>query len=179
MQWYHKKQFKSFIKSLIDHRSITFLLAFYHSYLGFCTELSNPFSPGLIYASNRIPIIICFPLFFDFAENTKKSQSKCGPDLSPHGYSNNFGEPGGVGTKEGVQHDIINVTFKNFVTKLMNQISWINRPENVSLHSDMRAFLTFIHNAHGNPFRRVVVSGLLLSIPKVENHRVEGKHYGR
>ena len=115
--------------------------------------------------------------FITFVENVKKSPSKCGPDLSPHGYANNFGEPGGVGTKEGVQTEIINMTFKKFVTKLMKQISWINRPENMALHSDMRAFLSFIHHAHGNAFRRVVVSGLLLSVPTVENHRVEGKHY--
>ena len=106
LQWFHQKSNRSSFNYLS--------FGIFHSYLGFCTELSNPFSPGLAYTRNRIPIIICFSLFFNFAENTKKS--KGGPDLSPHGYSNNFGETGGVGTKEGVQHDIINVTFNNFVT---------------------------------------------------------------
>ena len=114
-----------------------------------------------------------------FSGNIKKSPSKFGQDLSPNGYSNNFGKPGGVGTKEGVQDEIISMTFKKLVTKLMKQISWMNRPENMALHSDMRAFLSFIQRSHGDAFHRVVISGLLLSIPKVEDHRVEGKHYAR
>ena len=95
------------------------------------------------------------------------------------GYSNSFGKPGGVGTKEGVQEQIISMTFSKFVTKLMKHIGWINRPENMALHSDMRAFLSYIQRSHGDVFRRVVISGLLLSIPKVEDQTVEGKRFGR
>ena len=71
------------------------------------------------------------------------------------------------------------MTFRKFVTKLMKQTVWINRPENMALHSDMRAYLSYIQRSHGDVFRRVVISGLLLSIPKVEDQRVEGKHYAR
>ena len=109
----------------------------------------------------------------------KPSPSKYGQDLSPTGYANSFGKPVGVGTKEGVQDEIISMTFRKFVTKLMKQIGWISRTENMALHSDMRAFLSCIQRSHGDAFRRVVISGLLLSIPKAEDHRVEGKHYAR
>ena len=109
----------------------------------------------------------------------KKSPSKYVQDLSPMGYSNNFGKPGGVGTKEGVQEQIISMTFSKFVTKLMKHRGWMNRPENMALHSDMRAFLSYIQHSHGDVFRRVVISGLLFSIPKVEDQRVQGKHFDR
>ena len=101
------------------------------------------------------------------------------PDLSPMGYTNNFGETAGVGTKEGVQTEIISYTFKKFVTKIMDQMPNLNKPENMSVSQDMRHFLSYIHNCHGNTFRKVVVSGLLLSIPTVENYKIEGKCYSR
>ena len=101
------------------------------------------------------------------------------PDLSPMGYTNNFGETAGVGTKEGVQTEIISYTFKKFVTKIMEQMPSLNKPENMSVSQDMRHFLSYIHNCHGNTFRKVVVSGLLLSIPTVENYKIEGKCYSR
>ena len=110
----------------------------------------------------------------------KKSQSpRVGQDLSPMGYTNNFGESTGSGTKEGVQTEIISFTFKKIVTKMMNQMPSLMKPENMSVCQDMRHFLSFIHNSHGNTFRKVVVSGLLLSIPTVENYKIQGKCYSR
>ena len=53
LHWIDKKEFGSFMKSLIDHRSVTFLLAFFHSYLGFCSDTSNTFSPGMTNTSRR------------------------------------------------------------------------------------------------------------------------------
>ena len=110
----------------------------------------------------------------------KKSQSpRAGQDLSPLGYNNNFGESTGAGTKEGVQTEIISFTFKKLVTKMMDQMPALMKPENMSVCQDMRHFLAFIHSSHGNTFRKVVVSGLLLSIPTVENYKIQGKCYSR
>ena len=95
------------------------------------------------------------------------------------GYTNNFGESTGSGTKEGVQTEIISFTFKKLVTKMMEQMPSLTKPENISVCQDMRHFLSFIHSSHGNTFRKVVVSGLLLSIPTVENYKIEGKCYSR
>ena len=95
------------------------------------------------------------------------------------GYTNNFGESTGAGTKEGVQTEIISFTFKKIVTKMMEQMPSLTRPENMSVCQDMRHFLSFIHSSHGNTFRKVVVSGLLLSIPTVENYKIQGKCYSR
>ena len=116
--------------------------------------------------------------FLRFLE--KKSQSpRGGQDLSPMGYTNNFGESTGAGTKEGVQTEIISFTFKKIVTKMMEQMPSLMRPENMAVCQDMRHFLSFIHSSHGNTFRKVVVSGLLLSIPTVENYKIQGKYFSR
>ena len=64
------------MKDLVDNRSVAFLLSFFHSYLGFCSETLSPFSPN----PNVIPM------------SRKKSPSRQGADLSPLGYQNNFGE---------------------------------------------------------------------------------------
>ena len=182
LHWLDKKQFCTFMKSLVENRTVQFLLSFFHSYLGFCSDLGNPYSPNPI----NLPL------------SRKKSPSRPGPDISPLGYSNNFGETPGSGTKEGVQTEIISITFKKMVTKMMEQMTVITKPENISLHNEMRQFLAYIHHTHGNTFRlklpvndkwtflsnwcyfrKVVVSGLLLSIPTVENYKVEGKYHNR
>ena len=78
LNWLDRKQFRIFMKDLIDNKSVQFLLSFFHSYLGFCSEMTNPFSPN--------PNVVQL--------SRKKSPSR-GPDLSPLGYSNNFGETSG------------------------------------------------------------------------------------
>lgn len=120
----------------------------------------------------------------------------------------------GSGTKEGVQSEIISITFKKFVTKMMKQVSWkqerwlhltfINckcrcpcwaslstcpctRRWGSSWHSYTPLTGTLsgewccgrMRSLNWSIFRKVVVSGLLLSIPTVENYRVEGKSYSR
>ena len=74
LHWLDKKQFCKFMKSLVENRSVHFLLSFFHSYLGFCSDLGNPFSPN----PTNIPL------------SRKKSPSRPGPDSSPLGYSNNL-----------------------------------------------------------------------------------------
>lgn len=126
LHWLDKTQFRNFMKDLVDNRNVSFLLSFFHSYLGFCSEASNPFSPN----PNVIPM------------SRKKSPSRQGTDLSPIGYQNNFGETmgnyllqkktnlnnhftKGSGTKEGVQSETIKITFKKFVTKLMKNVGFL------------------------------------------------------
>ena len=46
LNWLDRKQFRIFMKDLIDNKSVQFLLSFFHSYLGFCSEMTNPFSPN-------------------------------------------------------------------------------------------------------------------------------------
>lgn len=41
--WYDKKQFRQFLRLLVDSRDITFLMPFFHGYLAFCSDPTNPF----------------------------------------------------------------------------------------------------------------------------------------
>ena len=88
LHWLDKKQFRNFMKDLVDNRNVAFLLSFFHSYLGFCSEASNPFSPN----PNAIPM------------PRKKSPSRQRTDLSPLGYQNNFGETIGNYLKVKISH---------------------------------------------------------------------------
>ena len=42
--WYDKRQFRQFLKVLVETRDIHFLITFFHSYLVFCNDPTNPFS---------------------------------------------------------------------------------------------------------------------------------------
>ena len=113
------------------------------------------------------------PTTYNVAEETKKVSMRHSADLSPQGYSNNFGESG-VGTRKGVEGQIVSTTFKKMVLKFMAEKQMINRPENMSLHNDMRSFINYIKTNHGGIFRRVVMSGMLVSTKQM-THKVERK----
>ena len=160
-----------FIAHLVEQRSLNFLFNFLHSYLGFCTELSHPFSPGIAHTNRQ----------------TRPAAHHYHPKLaaelvSPMSYANNFGElPGGgggagvEGTRAGVQAHIVNTSLRRLVTRsvhifamvrmvtmfarLVKEASWLGRSENAGIASDTRAFLAFIQRHHGAAFRRVVLSG--------------------
>ena len=50
-----------FIAHLVEQRSLNFLFNFLHSYLGFCTELSHPFSPGIAHTRHTRPLFPAHP----------------------------------------------------------------------------------------------------------------------
>ena len=114
--------FDRFVAHLVDQRSLNFLFNFLHSYLGFCTELSHPFSPGIAHTRQTRPSAHHHP--------------KAAELVSPMSYSNNFGEPGGgaggvEGTRAGVQAHIVNTSLRRLVTRLVkngqNYDKWSKR----------------------------------------------------
>jgi hypothetical protein len=42
--WYDKRQFRQFFRILVETRDIQFLITFFHGYLAFCSDPTNPFS---------------------------------------------------------------------------------------------------------------------------------------
>ena len=50
-----------FIAHLVEQRSLNFLFNFLHSYLGFCTELSHPFSPGIAHTRHTRHLLPAHP----------------------------------------------------------------------------------------------------------------------
>ena len=52
--------------------------------------------------------------------------------------------------QEGVQTEIVHLTFKLLVTRLVGEAAILARPENSSLHTEMRNFLSYIHQVDLN-----------------------------
>uniref|UniRef100_A0A0R3RLJ4 Uncharacterized protein n=1 Tax=Elaeophora elaphi TaxID=1147741 RepID=A0A0R3RLJ4_9BILA len=78
------------------------------------------------------------------------------PDSSLPSYENNFNE-----NLKGIEGTVIKVILKPVVSKLMNTMNELLQPENMSLYQDVRLFVSFIQEQHGNSFRRVGLSALL------------------
>ncbi len=55
----------------------------------------------------------------------------------------------------------------------------LSKPENILLHKEVRQFLSFVQNSHGGIFRRVILSGIIESLPKVEQEQVHIKDFRR
>ncbi|KAL4003818.1 hypothetical protein ACH3XW_9180 [Acanthocheilonema viteae] len=77
-------------------------------------------------------------------------------DSSLPSYQNNFNE-----SLKGIEGTVIKVILKPAVSKLMNAMNELLQPENMSLYQDVRLFVSFIQEQHGNSFRRVGLSALL------------------
>uniref|UniRef100_A0A0N5AB72 UNC80 domain-containing protein n=1 Tax=Syphacia muris TaxID=451379 RepID=A0A0N5AB72_9BILA len=77
-------------------------------------------------------------------------------------YWNHFNE-----SLKGIEGNVVDVLFKPSITRLSNAFDEIMQPENMikeerySLYHDVRAYVTFVQEHHGNPFRRVALSALL------------------
>ncbi|PAV67932.1 hypothetical protein WR25_01182 isoform B [Diploscapter pachys] len=79
-------------------------------------------------------------------------------------YRNKFNEK-----EKGIEGRIINATSKPLVTKLAAIGDQLVLPENMSLLQDVRMFINFLQEQHGNPFRRVGLSALLDAVDKSPN----------
>ncbi|EJW80616.1 hypothetical protein WUBG_08475, partial [Wuchereria bancrofti] len=77
-------------------------------------------------------------------------------DSSLPSYENNFNE-----SLKGIEGTVIKVILKPVVSKLMNTMDELLQPENMSLYQDVRLFVSFIQEQHGNSFRCVGLSALL------------------
>uniref|UniRef100_A0A915PNH9 Uncharacterized protein n=1 Tax=Setaria digitata TaxID=48799 RepID=A0A915PNH9_9BILA len=77
-------------------------------------------------------------------------------DLALPTYQNNFNE-----SLKGIEGTVIKVILKPAISKLMNAMDELLQPENMSLYQDVRLFVSFIQEQHGNPFRRVGLSALI------------------
>ncbi|VDM36880.1 unnamed protein product, partial [Toxocara canis] len=71
-------------------------------------------------------------------------------------YRNHFNEK-----LKGIEGAIVNAILKPVISKLMSTMNELLQPENMSLYQDVRLFVSFVQEQHGNPFRRVALSALL------------------
>ena len=78
------------------------------------------------------------------------------------GYATNFGS----GLTGNAESQVIAAIFKSIVTRFVDAQKELKSPENMGLYCDVRQLITYIKGAHGGPFRRVVLSGILAVTPR-------------
>lgn len=78
------------------------------------------------------------------------------------GYASNFGS----GLSGGPESAVIAAVFKTLVTRLVDSLKDLKSQENIALYCDVRQLVTYVKGAHGGPFRRVALSGVLAVTPR-------------
>lgn len=61
---------------------------------------------------------------------------------------------------------MVAAVFKGLVTRFVDAQKELKSPESINLYSDVRQLVTYIKGAHGGPFRRVALSGILAVTPR-------------
>lgn len=78
------------------------------------------------------------------------------------GYATNFGS----GLSGSAESQVIAAVFKTLVTKFVDSFKELKSQENMALYCDVRQLVTYVKGAHGGPFRRVALSGILAVTPR-------------
>lgn len=78
------------------------------------------------------------------------------------GYATNFSG----GLSGSAESQLVTAVFKTLVTRFVDEFKELKAPENSNLYSDIRQLITYVKGAHGGPFRRVALSGVLAVTPR-------------
>ncbi|XP_025829365.1 protein unc-80 homolog [Agrilus planipennis] len=132
------KQFTKFLKDYVNYQHMNDVLDLFHSYLSFCIDPSSLLSPS----------------------NQKRGSNRSS-DIVPQGYSTNFDAGLGGGGTRGVESKVVASIFKVLITRLAVTSKELKAPENLSQFCEIRQLITYIKEAHGNTFKRVMLSALL------------------
>ena len=76
------------------------------------------------------------------------------------GYATNFGS----GLCGGAESQVVTAVFKTMISRFVHSLKDLKGSENVALYCDVRQLVTYVKGAHGGPFRRVALSGILAGI---------------
>lgn len=80
--------------------------------------------------------------------------------------ANNYATNFGGGANNNTEAQVIAAVFKSLVTRCVQSFKELKCQEHMALYSDVRQLITYIKNAHGGTFRRVVLSGPIDVTPK-------------
>ncbi|KAG5670539.1 hypothetical protein PVAND_000795 [Polypedilum vanderplanki] len=141
---------KKYLRHMVATSPIHELIDFFHAFVGFCVDPSSLLSPLNNKRSTGIKSL-------NIPEHTNVKNQAGG-----QGYATNFGS-GLTGNAEG---QIIAAVFKALVTRFVDSQKELKSPENIGLYCEVRQLITYIKGAHGGPFRRVALSGILSVTPR-------------
>lgn len=118
----------------------------------------------------RMPLLL-FHFHITLCLDHKRSSSglkNLTPDLGgvtpggQGGYSTNFSG----GLSGGAESQVITAVFKVLITRFVEASKELRSQENLALYCDIRQLVTYVKGAHGGPFRRVALSGILAVTPR-------------
>lgn len=78
------------------------------------------------------------------------------------GYATNFGG----GLSGGAESQVVAAVLKALVTRFVASFKDLKSQEHIALYCDVRQLVTYVKGAHGGPFRRVALSGILAVTPR-------------
>lgn len=78
------------------------------------------------------------------------------------GYSTNFGS----GLSGSAESQVMSAVFKTLVSRFVESFKDLKGQENIALYCDIRQLVTYVKGAHGGPFRKVALSGILAVTPR-------------
>ncbi|XP_058795328.1 protein unc-80 homolog isoform X2 [Phymastichus coffea] len=172
------KQFATFLRDVVKDRRINSVVEFFHSYIGFCIDPGSLLSPlnqkrGSSKSPDTMPQGGYATNFgAGLMGGTSNPISGCNntPNSSGSG-GNTAGYPhqaiSGVNHRfRSIESQIIGCVFKTMVTRCVRMLSKLKSQESISLYCDIRQFISYVKEAHGGAFRRVVLSAILDSADK-------------
>ncbi|XP_050528266.1 protein unc-80 homolog isoform X3 [Daktulosphaira vitifoliae] len=131
-----KKQFSNYLRHFIKTNSLTCVINFIHSYIGFCTE----------------------PIFSNSPMCNKRKSIDTMSQLS--------GSPSGYGSlnaacSRGNEYHVINVIFRSLISRVVKSFKELKQPENTDIYSTVKFLIGYIKDVHSSIFKRVMLSGLI------------------
>lgn len=88
--------------------------------------------------------------------------SELGSTGGQGGYATNFGG----GLSGGAESQVIAAVFKTLVTRFVGAFKELKGNENIALYCDVRQLINYVKGAHGGPFRRTALSGIMAVTPR-------------
>ena len=146
----NEEQFVIYFQNLVTNRCLQELLDYFHAFVGFCTDVTAPLS-----LAKKVPISAASP-----SESTETSIVR-----TP--YATNFGAGYGRIGSRGVESVIFDKIFKCLVTRSMKMQKELKMQLNLSQYCELRQLLTYVRDAHGGIFRKVLLSALFDTTEKL------------
>ncbi|XP_059219265.1 protein unc-80 homolog isoform X7 [Stomoxys calcitrans] len=141
---------KKYLQDMVKNAGLQELVDFFHAFCAFCVDPSSLLSPLTHKRTSAFK-----NLNTDLGNGVSSSGGQ-------GGYSTNFSG----GLSGGPEAQVIAAVFKPLVSRFVNASKELKTPENASLYSDVRQFITYVKGAHGGPFRLVALSGILAVTPR-------------
>uniref|UniRef100_A0A0N4ZFZ3 UNC80 domain-containing protein n=1 Tax=Parastrongyloides trichosuri TaxID=131310 RepID=A0A0N4ZFZ3_PARTI len=161
---YDEKYFKKVVGEEFENKSYHQVLDFIHSITSFCGERIGGKRRG-----TGIGTRMSFNNSFSY--KTKNNITKKLEDRKESGYKNSFNE-----AMNGIEGIIIDIFFSSLVLKLNEKARELLLPENMSVYHDVRMFVNYVNENHGNPLRKTALSAL---IEKLKNPRKKDDDYSK